>query len=145
VKLETLIPSVFADVPICERRLALTLIEETIALGRLHVTHVLEPKGRLGLRVELDVHHHLAEQDPFYAHFLSTTAFLVYFYKYAPPGPAFRCVRCTLVCCNLLVFVMFIAWSCIPPCLLPFERFGFIDTVHIHQHASAWTASEFQS
>jgi hypothetical protein len=132
---------------------ALTLVEETTALARRHGIQVLELESRLGLRVELAVQHWVM-RSPFaidllnkiysYVHIPATIAFMVYFYKYAPP-PAFRRVRRTLVCCNLLAFVVFTAWPCMPPRLLPSERFGFVDTVHAHKHASAWTTNKFQN
>jgi hypothetical protein len=75
-----------------------------------------------------------------YVHIPATLAFMVYFFKYAPP-PIFRRVRRTLVTCNLLAFVVFSSWPAMPPRLLP-EEFGFVDTVHKNKHASAWTTNK---
>ncbi|EIN09541.1 hypothetical protein PUNSTDRAFT_143071 [Punctularia strigosozonata HHB-11173 SS5] len=132
---------------------ALTLVDETTAIARKHGIQILTLEGYLGLRIELAVQHWVM-RSPLaidwlnkiysYVHIPATIAFMVYFFKYAPP-PVFRRVRRTLVCCNLLAFIVFTAWPCMPPRLLPYEEYGFVDTVHAHKHASAWTTNKFQN
>lgn len=46
--------------------------------------------------------------------------------------------------CNLMAFVVFTAWPCMPPRLLPEEDgFSFVDTVHAGKVASVWTTNKF--
>jgi hypothetical protein len=129
---------------------ALTLKEETTAIAQKHGIAILDLEARLGLRIELAVQHWVM-RSPFwmdtlnkiysYVHIPATLLFMVYFYKFAAP-PVFRRVRRTLVTCNLLAFVVFTSWPCMPPRLLPFDEFGFVDTVHKNKHASAWTTNK---
>lgn len=129
---------------------ALTLKEETTRIAREHGIQILELEGHLGLRIELAVQRWVMKS-PFwidslnkiysYVHIPATISFMVYFFKYAP-APVFRRVRRTFVTCNLLAFIVFTSWPCMPPRLLPFKEFGFIDTVHAHKHASAWTTNK---
>lgn len=77
-------------------------------------------------------------------HIPATVTFFAYSY-YAFPPAVFQRIRRTLVLCNCLAFVIFTIWPCMPPRLLPFEQFGFIDTVHTGKAASAWTTNKFQN
>ncbi len=77
--------------------------------------------------------------------------------QYAPPfGPAvFERRRRTMAVCNLLAFVVFTFWPCMPPRLLsdptyqgPWaaeaKGFGFVDTVHgADGDSSVWTTNRF--
>jgi hypothetical protein len=128
---------------------ALTLKEETTRIAREHGIQILHLEQSLGIQVENAVQKWVMSS-PFwidtlnkiysYVHIPATIGFMVYFFKYAP-APIFRRVRRTLVTCNLLAFIVFTSWPCMPPRLLP-EEWGFVDTVHKNKHASAWTTNK---
>ncbi|KAL4927868.1 phosphatase PAP2 family protein [Aspergillus undulatus] len=74
----------------------------------------------------------------------------------SPAGPLlYQARRRTLAVCNLLAFVVFTLWPCMPPRLLSDENvpgpegklarsFGFVDTVHGAKGAgSVWTQNRF--
>jgi hypothetical protein len=69
-------------------------------------------------------------------HIPATISFIGYSY-WAFPAPIFQRVRRTLVLCNGLAFVIFSSWPCMPPRLLPFDEFGYVDTVHAGEAASS--------
>ena len=71
-------------------------------------------------------------------HIPATISFFAYSY-YAFPTPIFQKVRRTLVLCNCIAFIIFTLWPCMPPRLLPFEEYGFIDTLHTGKAASIWS------
>lgn len=112
-----------------------------------------------------------------FIHIPGTIAFLVWLYYYlitqnklppkqpgllqwnvegSPTGPAlYEARRRTMAVCNLLAFVVFTAWPCMPPRLLSdtsiegpdgviAKSFGFVDTVHGKAGArSVWTENRF--
>jgi hypothetical protein len=112
-----------------------------------------------------------------FIHIPGTIAFLVWLYYYtitqnrapqnqpgqlrgnvdgSPSGPAlYEAPRRTMAVCNLLAFVVFTFWPCMPPRLLSdtsiegpdgvvAKSFGFIDTVHGETGArSVWTQNRF--
>lgn len=77
-------------------------------------------------------------------HIPATVTFFAYSYYSFHPA-VFQRIRRTLVLCNCLAFVIFTLWPCMPPRLLPFEEFGFIDTLHTGKAASIWTTNKFQN
>jgi PAP2 superfamily len=113
-----------------------------------------------------------------FIHIPATISFLVWLFWYtetstASPGnsPVLRALdtgyavhraalfearRRTMALCNLVAFIIFTAWPCMPPRLLsdpnyhgPAEAeaksFGFVDTVHSGGQASVWTTNKFQN
>lgn len=112
-----------------------------------------------------------------FIHIPGTIAFLVWLYYYtitrnrlqerqagkarwevvgSPSGPAlYQARRRTMAVCNLLAFIVFTLWPCMPPRLLSdtsvlgpsgdFARsFGFVDTVHgVGGTGSVWTENRF--
>ena len=74
-------------------------------------------------------------------HIPATIAFMAYSYRYFAPQ-IFQSTRRTLVICNCLAFIIFSLWPCMPPRLLPFEEFGYIDTLHTGKAASIWTTNK---
>lgn len=112
-----------------------------------------------------------------FIHIPGTIAFLVWLYYYtitnnrlvqhrsggvngslqgSPAGPwLFEARRRTMAVCNLMAFVVFTLWPCMPPRLLSDKEvpgqvgelarsFGFVDTVHGTDGAvSVWTANKF--
>ena len=77
-------------------------------------------------------------------HIPATIAFMAYSYRYFAPQ-IFQSTRRTLVICNCLAFIIFSLWPCMPPRLLPFEEFGYIDTLHTGKAASIWTTNKVRS
>jgi len=74
----------------------------------------------------------------------------------SPAGPAlFQARRRTMAVCNLIAFVVFTAWPCMPPRLLSdpnykgadaaeAKSYGFVDTVHGSKgESSVWTQNKF--
>ncbi|KAK8219977.1 hypothetical protein M8818_000393 [Zalaria obscura] len=74
----------------------------------------------------------------------------------SPAGPAlYQARRRTMAVCNLIAFIVFTAWPCMPPRLLsdpaykgklaPEARgYGFVDTVHgAEGESSVWTQNKF--
>jgi hypothetical protein len=113
-----------------------------------------------------------------FIHIPGTIAFLVWLYYYtitsnrlsqrrdnrllpgeigeSPSGPAlYEARRRTMAVCNLLAFVVFTIWPCMPPRLLSdpsvigptgevARSYGFVDTVHGKAGAgSVWTQNRF--
>lgn len=112
-----------------------------------------------------------------FIHIPGTIAFLVWLYYYttvrnrideaqpgdpkgaasgSPAGPLlYQARRRTLALCNLLAFVVFTLWPCMPPRLLSdptvdgeeadlARSYGFVDTVHgINGSGSFWTENRF--
>ncbi|KIW55803.1 hypothetical protein PV05_04525 [Exophiala xenobiotica] len=115
-----------------------------------------------------------------FIHIPGTIAFLVWLYYYtitnnrlvqhrgsrpltggqggpgSPPGPwLYEARRRTMAICNLLAFVVFTLWPCMPPRLLSdpeyngpqaelAKSYGFVDTVHGKDGASSvWTQNKF--
>lgn len=112
-----------------------------------------------------------------FIHIPGTIAFLVWLYYYtttrnrvdetqmgkplgvakgSPAGPLlYQARRRTLAVCNLLAFVIFTLWPCMPPRLLSDKNakgpdgelgrsYGFVDTVHgVNGAGSVWTENRF--
>lgn len=112
-----------------------------------------------------------------FIHIPGTIAFLVWLYYYtttrnslddprysplnhriegSPAGPPlYAARRRTLAVCNLLAFIVFTLWPCMPPRLLSDDKvggdlgklarsYGFVDTVHGENGAgSVWTENRF--
>jgi len=76
-----------------------------------------------------------------FIHIPATIAFLAYFY-HTQPFRVYAPVRRTMALANLLAFVVFTLWPCMPPRLLP-AAYGFVDTVHKHGAGSVWTTNKF--
>ena len=74
-------------------------------------------------------------------HIPATIAFMAYSYRYFQPA-VFQSTRRTLVICNCLAFIIFSLWPCMPPRLLPFDEFGYVDTLHAGKAASIWTTNK---
>lgn len=74
----------------------------------------------------------------------------------SPAGPAlYQARRRTMAVCNLIAFIVFTAWPCMPPRLLSdphykgpdakeAKSYGFVDTVHgAEGESSVWTQNKF--
>lgn len=131
---------------------ALTLQADLTPIARLHALSLISLEKRLGLFIELDVQHWFLPRPVLlkiincmysFIHIPGTITFLACLYHYAP-RPLFEARRRTLAICNLIAFVIFTSWPCMPPRLLPEEDgFGFVDTVHTGKVASVWTSNRF--
>jgi len=131
---------------------AVTLKEDTVDIARLHGLAVIAAEQRLGMFWELDVQSWFLKHESLlmiinwvysFIHIPGTIFFLAWLYHYAP-AQLFEARRRTLAVCNLMAFVVFTLWPCMPPRLLPEEDgFGFVDTVHKGKVASVWTTNKF--
>ncbi|KAI0048694.1 hypothetical protein FA95DRAFT_1605065 [Auriscalpium vulgare] len=124
--------------------------EGTVDTARRHAIQLLEFERTLGIqsenKIQAFVMSHtwaITSLNRIYSfiHIPATIFFLAYFYNsqrfsvYAP-------VRRTMALANLLAFVVFTLWPCMPPRLLP-ASYGFIDTVHAGGMGSVWTTNKF--
>ena len=73
-------------------------------------------------------------------HIPATISFMAYSYRYFQPQ-VFQSTRRTLVVCNGIAFILFSLWPCMPPRLLPYNEFGYEDTLHKGKAASIWTTN----
>ncbi|KAI5453982.1 hypothetical protein NCC49_004975 [Naganishia albida] len=132
---------------------ALSMGDNTRSLSEAHARTILAIESALGLDIEKALQELVMKSDMIliffnktYAmvHIPATISYIGYSYWAFPPA-VFQRVRRTLVLCNCLAFIIFSSWPCMPPRLLPFEEFGYIDTVHRGEAASIWTTNKFQN
>ncbi|WWC66003.1 uncharacterized protein I303_108625 [Kwoniella dejecticola CBS 10117] len=132
---------------------ALTMGSDFRILAERHARQIIEIEKVLHLDMELALQRIVMERswlltffNKTYAmvHIPATIAFMAYSYRYFSPL-VFQSTRRTLVLCNCLAFIVFSSWPCMPPRLLPFEEFGYIDTLHTGKAASIWTTNKFQN
>ena len=69
-------------------------------------------------------------------------SFIAWYYYIAPSHPTFATVRRTLTLTNLLAFLTFTLYPCMPPRLLPPE-YGFLDSVRHDKATSIWMSGNF--
>ncbi|KAL4784672.1 hypothetical protein BJX76DRAFT_212207 [Aspergillus varians] len=162
---------------------AVTLQEGTVDVARKHALKLIEIEQALGLFWEVPIQQFFLRHPLLmtwtnwlysFIHIPGTIAFLVGLYYYtitrnrsdesqlrksggpSPAGPLlYQARRRTLAICNLLAFVVFTMWPCMPPRLLSDENvqgpdgklgrsYGFVDTVHGTKGAgSVWTENRF--
>ncbi|VZH98336.1 unnamed protein product [Fusarium fujikuroi] len=119
---------------------ALTLDEGTVDVARRHALQIIHLEQRLHIFWEIE----------FQKWFLARPALLL------AAGPAlYEARRRTMAMCNLLAFVVFTSWPCMPPRLLSdpeykgpdaeeAKSFGFVDSVHSGTgESSVWTTNRF--
>lgn len=134
---------------------ALTMGSSTRATSQEHGIWLLNLEKKLGLDMELWLQGVIIKEgrggllwffNKTYAmvHIPATISFIGYAFWAFPP-PTFQKVRRTLVFCNWLAFILFTAWPCMPPRLLPFEEYHYVDTLHTGKAASIWTTNKFQN
>lgn len=161
---------------------ALTLKEETVEVARGHALQLIRIERALGFFRELEIQHFfmrhpqlMAWTDWIYSfvHIPGTIAFLVWLYYYtatrnrlddslnnrwnaSPASPSlYAARRRAMAVCNLIAFVVFTVWPCMPPRLLSDQNVadaigdlpggrGFVDTVHgVSGAVSFWTRNRF--
>ncbi|TVY80695.1 hypothetical protein LSUE1_G001670 [Lachnellula suecica] len=75
-------------------------------------------------------------------HIPGTVGFIAWYYYAAPSHNTFAIVRRTMTLTNLLAFIMFIFYPCMPPRLLP-EEYGFLDSVGHNNAQSVWMSGKY--
>ncbi|EXK45383.1 hypothetical protein FOXG_07945 [Fusarium oxysporum f. sp. lycopersici 4287] len=161
---------------------ALTLDEGTVDVARRHALQIIHLEQRLHIFWEIDFQKwflarptllHWINRIYSFIHIPGTITFLVVLYyftttrhrRYAAgrvrsdtvaAGPAlYEARRRTMAMCNLIAFVVFTSWPCMPPRLLSdpeykgpdaeeAKSFGFVDSVHSGTgESSVWTTNRF--
>ncbi|KFA60977.1 hypothetical protein S40285_02772 [Stachybotrys chlorohalonatus IBT 40285] len=161
---------------------ALTLVEGTVNVARKHALELIHLEQRLGLFLEVPFQKWFLERPTLlhwinriysFIHIPGTIFFLVALYyltttrkRYVvsgrvnsdsvSAGPAlYEARRRTMAMCNLIAFIIFTLWPCMPPRLLSdpeykgefaaeAKSFGFVDTVHSKSgESSVWTTNKF--
>ncbi|KAH6962551.1 PAP2 superfamily-domain-containing protein [Ilyonectria sp. MPI-CAGE-AT-0026] len=75
-------------------------------------------------------------------HIPVTVSFLAWYYYAAPTSDQFAAARRMMSLTNLLSFVTFTTYPCMPPRLLP-EKYGFFDTVRREDAESIYATNKF--
>jgi hypothetical protein len=159
---------------------AVTMLEGTVNVARRHALQIIHLEQRLHIFHELDVQNwflahpvlmHWTNRIYSFIHIPGTILFLVCLYAYTSPptsslpthttsplpaNPAlYAARRRTMATCNLLAFIVFTLWPCMPPRLLSdaavpgavgieARSYGFVDTVHgAEGESSVWTQNKF--
>lgn len=160
---------------------AVTLQQDTVDVARRHALQLISVEQRLGMFIEPAVQRYFLQFPNLmkwinwlysFIHIPGSIFFLAWLYWYcvtnnrlnnssevdasAPAGPwLFQARRRTMAMCNMLAFVIFTLWPCMPPRLLSdahvqgaegdlSRSFGFVDTVHgAEGAASVWTQNRF--
>ncbi|KAJ7211300.1 PAP2 superfamily-domain-containing protein [Mycena pura] len=131
---------------------AVTLKDDTLAVSREHALSLIRVEQRLGIFIEPAVQRYVLARPVLlgalnriysFIHIPGTITFLAWLYA-AAPQTLFEARRRTLAVSNLMAFVVFTLWPCMPPRLLPAsDGFAFVDTVHTGEVASVWTTNRF--
>ncbi|ETN42899.1 uncharacterized protein HMPREF1541_02057 [Cyphellophora europaea CBS 101466] len=160
---------------------AVTIVEGTVHVARKHALQLIEIEKRWHVFWELPIQQFFMSYPTLmrsinwlysFIHIPGTIAFLVWLFYYtitsnrrhvqgcqsvgSPAGPSlYEARRRTMAVCNLLAFVVFTLWPCMPPRLLSdpeyqgadailAQSYGFVDTVHGAEGASSvWTQNKF--
>ncbi|KAG9252299.1 PAP2 superfamily-domain-containing protein [Emericellopsis atlantica] len=161
---------------------ALTLVEGTVDVARRHALQLIHLEQRLHIFWEIGFQQWFLEHPTLlhwinrtysFIHIPGTIFFLVILYYLTTTrkrrvmsgrvnsdnvsaGPAlYEARRRTMAMCNLIAFVIFTLWPCMPPRLLSdpnykgenaeeAKSFGFVDTVHSKTgESSVWTTNKF--
>ncbi|KFH46883.1 hypothetical protein ACRE_022030 [Hapsidospora chrysogenum ATCC 11550] len=161
---------------------AVTLVESTVDVARKHALQVIHLEQSLRIFWELPFQQWFLERPAMlrwinriysFIHIPGTIFFLVALYYLTTTrkrramtgrvntdniaaGPAlYEARRRTMAMCNLLAFIVFTLWPCMPPRLLSdpaydgedaaeSKSFGFVDTVHSKDgESSVWTTNKF--
>jgi hypothetical protein len=162
---------------------AVTMVEGTVNVARRHALQLIHLEQRLHIFHELSVQAwflrhpflmHWTNRVYSFIHIPGTILFLVWLYFYtttrnridlpshnrepsgSPAGPKlYAARRRTMAVCNLIAFIVFTLWPCMPPRLLSdpdvpgaigkeARSYGFVDTVHgAEGESSVWTQNKF--
>lgn len=160
------------------------LEDDTVDVAREHALQLIQLEEKLHIFWELPIQKYFLQRPLLllwtnrlysFIHIPGTIAFLVWLYYYTTTrrrlevgqpggrwesrsraGPAlYEARRRTMAVCNLIAFVVFTLWPCMPPRLLSDKSveghvgdlsrsYGFVDTVHdVPGASSVWTANKF--
>ncbi|KAM0434075.1 hypothetical protein ACHAPT_004020 [Fusarium lateritium] len=158
---------------------ALTLVEGTVNVARKHALQLIHLEQKLHIFWEVDIQKwflarpavlHWINRLYSFIHIPGTIFFLVMLYYFTTTrkrrvslradkvaaGPAlYEARRRTMAMCNLIAFIIFTSWPCMPPRLLSdpdykgpdaaeAKSFGFVDSVHSGTgESSVWTTNRF--
>ncbi|KAH3913172.1 hypothetical protein HBI56_086800 [Parastagonospora nodorum] len=164
---------------------AVTMVEGTVTVARRHALQIIALEQRLHIFLELDVQRwflqhpflmHWTNRIYSFVHIPGTILFLVWLFFYtttqsridlpthtrpknddiSSAGPKlYAARRRTMATCNLIAFIVFTLWPCMPPRLLSdaavpgaigaqARSYGFVDTVHgAEDESSVWTQNKF--
>ncbi|KAF4120773.1 integral membrane protein [Geosmithia morbida] len=161
---------------------ALTLVEGTVDVARRHALQLIHLEQYLGIFIELPIQRwflghptlmHWINRVYSFIHIPGTIFFLVVLFyltttrkrrlaagrvssdNIAAGAATYEARRRTMAMCNLLAFVVFTLWPCMPPRLLSdptyhgadateSKSYGFVDTVHSSAgESSVWTTNKF--
>lgn len=161
---------------------ALTLVEGTVNIARKHALQLIHLEQRVHIFHEGAIQAfflgypslmHWINRIYSFIHIPGTILFLVWLYNYttvlnrpsrsstslrsrSSAGPRlFQARRRTMAMCNLIAFIVFTAWPCMPPRLLSdpnykgedaaeAKSYDFVDTVHgAKGESSVWTQNKF--
>ncbi|RSL99973.1 hypothetical protein CDV31_011954 [Fusarium ambrosium] len=158
---------------------ALTLVEGTVNVARKHALQLIHLEQSLHIFWEVDIQKwflarpailHWINRIYSFIHIPGTIFFLVMLYYFTTTrkrrvslradnvaaGPTlYEARRRTMAMCNLIAFIIFTSWPCMPPRLLSdpdykgpdaaeAKSFGFVDSVHSGTgESSVWTTNKF--
>lgn len=161
---------------------AVTLVQGTVHTARKHALQVIHLEQQLGMFWEPAIQRYFLQYPTMmhwinriysFIHIPGTILFLIWLYyltiaankspqryeiERSAAGPAlYQARRRTMAMCNLIAFVVFTAWPCMPPRLLSdpeyfggdakeAKSYGFVDTVHgAEGESSVWTQNRVSS
>jgi hypothetical protein len=162
---------------------AVWIVEGTVHAARQHALELIQLEQRLHIFWELDIQKFFMSYPVVmtwinriysFIHIPGSIAFLVFLFYYTntrsrlsssassniernpAAGPRlYESRRRTMALCNLLAFIIFTIWPCMPPRLLSSDKsdgptgklarsYGFVDTVHgVGGEGSVWTENRF--
>lgn len=164
---------------------AVTIVEGTVHVARKHALQVIHLEQALGMFIERPIQDWFLQRPNLmrwtnriysFIHIPGTILFLVLLYYFTTTRKRralvksngssmgimgssapmiYEARRRTMALCNLLAFVVFTLWPCMPPRLLSdpeytgedaaeAKSFGFVDTVHSADgEKSVWTTNKF--
>lgn len=163
---------------------AVTLVEGTVHVARRHALQLIHLEQQLHIFYEVEIQRFFLQYPSLMAcinsiysfiHIPATILFLIWLFWYTESrtvaikgsheiiagestlnqAPLYEARRRTMALCNLLAFIVFTAWPCMPPRLLSDpnihspagsegRKYGFVDTVHGDGgQGSVWTQNKF--
>ena len=116
-------------------------MDSLTGVARDHALQIVALEKNIGIFIEIQVQKYVLAM-PFLMSFLNTVycvihipgtiVFLIWLFHYTD-SKQYSSIRRTLAICNILAFLFFTVYPCMPPRLLPdhgSNEFTFVDTVH---------------
>jgi len=158
---------------------AVTLVEGTVQVARRHALELIHLEKELNIFWELEIQAFFLQHPLLmswinsiysFIHIPGTILFLIWLFWYTETrtiaqgveavktlsqASLYEARRRTMAFCNLIAFIVFTAWPCMPPRLLSdpnvegpigevARQYGFVDTVHGNGgQGSVWTQNKF--